>query len=70
MNHSSVVSDVKHVNRLVQILMERDGMPMVDALEILQEARIEFNEGGDPEEILYDYFSLEPDYIFDLLWSC
>lgn len=25
------------------------------------------SEGEDPEEILYDEFGLEPDYVFDLL---
>jgi len=55
-----------YVNRLVEILMQRDGMPYIDALEILQEARQELNEGGNPEDILEDYFGLDNSYVGDI----
>lgn len=56
------------MNPIVKILIERDGMSIVDAEDLLKEARIEFEL--DPyrgEEILEEYFGLEPDYIFDLM---
>lgn len=37
-----------------------------EALEIISEMREYVFNGGDPEEILYEY-GLEPDYIFDIL---
>lgn len=55
------------INPIVQILMDRDNMSREDAEELLVEARANVNEGDDPEEVLYDYFNLEPDYIDDLL---
>lgn len=54
-------------NRLVSILMRRDGMERDDAEDLLQDARAAVEDGEDPEEILQDYFGLEPDYVFDLL---
>jgi TPP-dependent pyruvate/acetoin dehydrogenase alpha subunit len=50
-----------------QVLIERDGMSPEEANELIQEARERVEEGEDPEEILYEDFGLEPDYIFDLL---
>ena len=54
-------------NRIVQIIMDRDDMTRSEAMEMLAEAREMIAEGEDPEEVLYDYFGLEPDYVFDLL---
>ena len=54
-------------NRLVSILMDRDGMERDDAEDLLRDARAAVEEGEDPEEILADWFGLEPDYVFDLL---
>jgi hypothetical protein len=31
------------------------------------EARLQIDNGEDPDEVLLNEFSLEPDYIFDLL---
>ena len=50
-----------------QILMRRDGMSADEAEEFIQEAREAVAEGQDPEEVCYDYFGLEPDYIWELL---
>lgn len=56
------------MNRIVRILMTRDGMSLDEAKELLAEAREEVNlHGADPEEVLKEYFCLEPDYFFDLL---
>ena len=58
---------MKTTNRLVSILMRRDGMERDEAEDLLQDAREAVEDGEDPEEILQDYFGLEPDYVFDLL---
>lgn len=50
-----------------QILMHRDGMTAAEAQELIDEARAAVEAGADPEEILYEYFELEPDYIYELL---
>lgn len=54
-------------NKIIQILMERDGMSIDDAKELFDQAREEVYNGEDPEEVLSDWFGLEPDYIFDLI---
>ncbi len=58
---------MKTTNRLVSILMRRDGMERDDAEDLLQDARAAVEDGEDPEEILQDYFGLEPDYLEDLI---
>ena len=58
---------MKTTNRLVSILMRRDGMERDEAEDLLQDARAAVEEGEDPEEVLADWFGLEPDYVFDLL---
>lgn len=62
------------MNAIVKILMERDNMSQEEAEDLLNDARSEANsiiendEGLDAlEEVLSDYFGLEPDYIFDLI---
>ena len=54
--------------------MIRDNMSQEDAEELLSEARGEAehiidNDGSldEIEDILKDYFGLEPDYMFDLI---
>ena len=48
-------------------IMERDGLTSAEADEMIADARKRVMEGEDPEEILYDEFGLEPDYIFNLI---
>lgn len=48
-------------------LIQRDGYSREEAREALQEARERVTNGEDPEEILYEDFGLEPDFIFDLI---
>ena len=51
-----------------QILMRRDEMTSEDADEMVEAAKREFREeGGDPEEIIAEWFGLEPDYAWELL---
>ena len=58
---------MKTTNEIVRILMRRDGMERDDAEDLLRDARAAVEDDEDPEEILQDYFGLEPDYVFDLL---
>lgn len=55
------------MNTLTSILMNRDGLTEDEAIEQVNEARDRVLDGENPEEILYDEFGLEPDYVFDLL---
>lgn len=52
---------------LKQILIQRDNMTEDEADALIKEARERVTDGENPEEILYEEFGLEPDYIFDLL---
>ncbi len=58
---------MKTTNEIVRILMKRDGMERDEAEDLLRDARAAVEDGEDPEEILADWFGLEPDYVFDLL---
>ena len=53
--------------RIVDILMGRDSMPRSEAEETIHDAKVRVLNGEDPEEILYEEFGLEPDYVFELL---
>lgn len=55
------------MNELIKILMERDNMPKAQAEDMVKDARRRVAQGEDPEEILYEEFALEPDYIFELM---
>ena len=62
------------MNRVVKILMERDGLTEAEAKAQVREAREEMYEAiadgygtEDVEDIFSDYLGLEPDYIFDVL---
>jgi Trm5-related predicted tRNA methylase len=57
------------MNRIIEILIKRDGYSLEDAKLALQEARDAVLNGEDPSDVLSDYFMLEPDYLEDLLWS-
>lgn len=49
------------------VIMRRDGLSSDDADDLINEAREAIEGGEDPEEVLSEFFGLEPDYIFDLL---
>ena len=62
------------MNRVVKILMERDGLTEEEAVEQVKEVREEMldaiHAGEDTqyvEDLFSDYLGLEPDYIFDVL---
>ena len=46
------------MNKVIEILMERDGMSYEYARSLVKETR---------DEIIADYLGLEPDYIDDIL---
>ncbi len=54
-----------------EILMRRDGLSLVEAKELVEEARTELHrridEGEMPYDICQEYFGLEPDWLEDLL---
>ena len=52
---------------LKQVLMRRDELTADEADALIEEAKLEVAAGRDPEEVLYEDFGLEPDYVFDLL---
>ncbi len=65
-------------NRIVKILMERDGISYDEAMDLYKKASKEIEiifikEDNvvkaliDMEEVIMDYFKLEPDYLEDIL---
>jgi len=58
------------IKSLKETIMERDGIDSDEADDLIAEARACVQEGDDPQDILEEYFGLEPDYIFDLIdWT-
>ena len=59
------------MNRIIKILMERDGMSEDEARDLFNETRDEIISLEDPFEadnILMEYLGLEPDYLPDLYY--
>lgn len=54
------------MNKVVKILMKRDGITREEAEELIEEAREEMLETGS-DEAMMDILDLEPDYIMDIL---
>jgi len=59
-------------NSLKKVLMERDGLTELQAIQDIEEAKKELQdylaEGeGDIQDFLEERFGLEPDYALDLL---
>jgi hypothetical protein len=62
--------------KIIKILMERDGNTYQEAQERIKEAQERIEEAllahdefqEDPFEICYEHFGLEPDYLMDLLY--
>ena len=52
---------------LKEVIMRRDNLSSDAADELIAEAKEELADGGDPQEILEEFFGLEPDFIFYLL---
>ena len=61
------------MNKVVKILMERDGLTEAEAKRELEQVRTEIYsavEDGDydeAEDIMYSFLGLEMDYIFDVI---
>lgn len=55
------------MTELKRIIMERDDLSSSEADLLISQAREMVLDGEDPEEVLYEEFGLEPDYIMDLL---
>lgn len=59
---------------ILQVLMRRDGMEEVEALELIEEARYQIDECIDEgdldaaEYVIKDMFGLEPDYLDEFLF--
>lgn len=53
------------MNKVVKILMERDGLTEKEAKDLVNECREALEEGN--LEAIQDYLGLEDDYIFDIL---
>ena len=47
--------------------MERDGMSGLEANEEIKDIRNRVFNGENPEQILFEEYRLEPDYIFDII---
>jgi hypothetical protein len=59
------------MNRVVEILMERDGISEEEARTLVRETRDELIMLDNPfeaDEIIEDYLGLEPDYLEDILY--
>lgn len=59
------------MGELIQILMERDGLSRYEAEEQINEFRNDLFAGElgyDAEEAFMEEFSLEPDYLVDILF--
>jgi len=58
------------MNKVVEILMERDAMPQEHAERLVRETRDEIMMLDNPleaDDVLMDYLGLEPDYLEDVL---
>lgn len=59
------------MNRVVKILMERDGISEDEARALVRETRDELIMLDNPfeaDEIIENYLGLEPDYLEDILY--
>ena len=54
------------VNKIIDVLIERDNMSKQEAVEYFRNMRERIFEGEDPTELLRE-IGLEPDYILDLI---
>ena len=56
------------MNRVINILMKRDGIEYEDARSLVKETKDEIISNPiDANEIIKDYLGLEPDYLEDIL---
>lgn len=58
------------MNKIVEILMRRDGISLSEACSILDECREEVEMArtlDEAEDAIYYHLGLEPDYLMDVL---
>lgn len=58
------------INKVVKILMDRDGMSKKEATKLVEDTRDELLECTsltDADDIIMNNLGLEPDYIFDII---
>lgn len=56
------------MNRVIEILMKRDGIEYEDARNLVKETKDEIISNPiDVNEIIKDYLGLDPDYLEDIL---
>lgn len=56
------------MNRVINILMKRDGIEYEDARSLVKETKDEIISNPiNANEIIKDYLGLEPDYLEDIL---
>ena len=58
------------MNKIIKILMQRDGISEEEARALVKETRDEIMMLDNPLEadnVLMEYLGLEPDYLFDIL---
>ena len=56
------------MNRVIDILMKRDGIEYEEARSLVKETKDEIISNPiDANEIIKDYLGLEPDYLEDIL---
>ena len=56
------------MNRVIDILMKRDGIEYEDARNLVKETKDEIiSNPFDANEIIKDYLGLDPDYLEDIL---
>lgn len=52
---------------LRKVIKDRDGISDAEFDSLVEEAADALDAGEDPDDILRDVFSIEPDFVFDLL---
>lgn len=58
------------MNRVVEILVKRDGISVLEAMALVKETRDEIVMLDNPleaDDIIQEYLGLEPDYLEDIL---
>ena len=52
---------------LRKVIKARDGIDDAEFDDLVEEAADALETGEDPDDILHDVFSIEPDFVFDLI---
>ena len=55
------------IGKIEKILIERDGLSIADASDMVKSMRMKVWFGADPEDVLMVEVGLEPDYVLELI---